>query len=123
MRRRSHPIAGGFLLFRDFNGFVSRRRLYPAAFFIFMIMDYFKADYTTGRIVPVKAKEHRDGMVLIGNTRYEKAEDIMNDYASYHTNYFRAKDALLENMQKRRDNLLEEAQKLIDMIDFARRNY
>jgi hypothetical protein len=86
-------------------------------------MTYFKADYVTGRIARVEAKMHRDGMVKIGNTRYKMQDDIVSDYASYHTSYVRAKDALVTYLGQKRDRLLAEAENVREMINFALGNY
>lgn len=87
-------------------------------------MTFFKADYTAGRLEPVNGTKFRNGVVAIGNSRYRlEGESIFAPHASYHLNYFAAKDALIKELNARRENAIKEAKHIEEMIIFASSNF
>lgn len=87
------------------------------------MIDYFKVDFVTGSILPVKAKPYGKEEILIGSSRYKKAPDIRDRHASYHVSYYKAKDALIFYLQTKYDRLTSEAKDIEAQLEFAKHNY
>ena len=87
------------------------------------MIDYFKVDFVTGRISPIKAKPCGKEDVMIGNSKYKRAANIRDRYASYHVSYFAAKDALLFYLQLKHEKLLSEIKDIEEQLEFAKGNY
>lgn len=87
------------------------------------MIDYFKVDFVTGRISPVKAKPFGKEEIMIGNSKYKRASNIRDRYASYHVSYYAAKDALLLYLELKQEKLKGEIKDLEEQLEFAKNNY
>ena len=85
-------------------------------------MIYYKADHITGRIERVEAKILKDKIAAIGNTRYEKSENIYATYCSFHVRYIDAKDALISALESQLSELRERQKQVEDTMKFAKNN-
>ena len=88
-----------------------------------MKITYFKANYTEGTIKPIEAETRRKGKVGIGNSIYDDTEDIQTPYASYHRNYFKAKQALRDYLIKKAEITQHEMNKIQEQIRYVDTNY
>ena len=87
------------------------------------MIDYFKVDFATGRINPVKGKLYGKEEIIIGNSRYKVASNIRDKHASYHVSYYRAKDTLLDYLKSKHEKLAAEIRDIEEQLEFAKYNY
>ena len=90
----------------------------------FFVMTFFKADYITGRLMPVEGKKFANEVIAIGNSRYKLVgESIFTPHASYHLSYYSAKDALMKALNEKLESATKEVKHIEEMIIFASSNF